>query len=76
MIDGKIGSYQVTQIGPEGALVRRDFDAEEWRYEWTKMRSGGEVLRLTHDGDPCATTDFCFVDFSTPVSIEFVSDVL
>ncbi len=68
----KPGRLQVDQ--PAGKeIIRRDFDAEEWGYEWVK-RNGVEVLRLLHDRDPEATDSFDFVEFSTPVSVSFVFD--
>ncbi len=64
------GLYKVTQMhGKE--IVRRDFDAEEWRYEWISRADKIVILRLLHDHDPDATDTFDFVEFSTPVSIEF-----
>jgi len=66
------GMYIVTQHGTEGSL-RRDFDAEEWSYDWF-TRNGVGFLRMEHDGDPGATDSCDFIEFSMPVSIEFQSE--
>ena len=65
----KPGTIIVTQMhGKE--VLRRDFDAEEWGYTWVKLGEV-EVLRLEHDADPAATAFFDYVEFSTPVVVEF-----
>ncbi len=66
------GFYRVT-TSFRNKLIVRDFDAEEWSYEWLK-RNEVDVLYLLHDGDPDAKNSFDFVEYSTPVSIEFVRE--
>jgi len=64
------GIYRVTQAFGNNP-VARDFDAEEWSYEWAGKNS---LLRLLHDGDTDATDSCDFVEFSAPVSIEFIRE--
>lgn len=57
-------------------VVMRDFDAEEWSYEWRRIMDGQSLLVLCHDNAPWAAEQqtFDFVEFATPVSIEFIQD--
>lgn len=66
------GLYRVTSTAGN-KLVVRDFDAEEWSYGWGRQNDV-PVLRLLHDGDPDAKDSFDFVEYSSPVSIEFVRE--
>lgn len=65
----KPGILKVTQIHAK-EIYGRDFDAEEWSYQWVK-RGEITILRVLHDGDPDATTVFDYVEFSAPVNIEY-----
>ena len=66
------GFYRVTTFSRKKP-VARDFDAEEWSHEWLK-RNEVAVLRLLHDSEPGAKDSFDFVEFSVPISIEFVRE--
>lgn len=66
------GFYRVTRAS-RNKLIVRDFDAEEWSYEWHKQNEI-PILRLLHDGEPGVKDSFDFVEYSTPVSIEFVRE--
>ena len=65
----KAGTIKVQQAQGKH-LIRRDFDAQEWGYEWHKQ-NGVDFVRLLHDADPSATDTYDFVDYSCPVSVEF-----
>ena len=64
-----VGRLRVTHA-LDGLVVYRDFDNEEWSYQWLKT-GDIPILRLNHDLDPDAITSFDYVDFSAPVSVEF-----
>lgn len=70
----KKGAYQVTHKTidmNEAQIQRRDFDAEEWYYFWRNCE-GLQLLRLEEiEGDRVSVG---FVEFSIPVSIEFVPE--
>ncbi len=66
---GKPGLLRVALPGEEF----RDFDAEEWSYEW-RLRGDVTVLLLKHDGAPEASSTFDFVEFPAPVSVEFIRE--
>ena len=70
MIINRTGILKVTQIHSK-EIYRRDFDAQEWSYEWVTINNGIIILRLLHDRDPDATTSYDFMEFSAPVNIEF-----
>ena len=50
----------------------RDFDADEWSYQWVN-RGGTQVLRLQHDRAQTADESCEFVEFSAPVTVEFIA---
>ena len=51
----------------------RDFDASEWSHEWVTRGATG-VLRVLHDNTEDDGETFDFVEFSHPVSIEFIAE--
>ena len=66
------GRFQVEQlVGKE--IIRRDFDAEEWSYNWA-IKNGISVLRLLRDSDPEMPDFFEFVEFSLPIIITYVPE--
>ena len=50
----------------------RDLDASEWSHEWVK-RGGVDVLRVIHDNIDDEADSFEFIEFSSPVQIEFIA---
>ncbi len=69
----KPGRYQVEQLLSK-EVYRRDFDAEEWSYEWVDS-DGVSRLRMLHDNAPIPEDTCEFVEFSLPVNISFVPDL-
>jgi hypothetical protein len=51
----------------------RDFDGSEWSHDWLK-RGGADILRVMHDNADNESDSFEFVEFSTPVMIEFIAE--
>jgi hypothetical protein len=68
----KPGLFRVTQLAGRDEFFR-DFDAEEWSYEWL-TRASVPILRMNHDNDPEATTSFEYVEFSAPVNVAFIPE--
>jgi hypothetical protein len=50
----------------------RDYDAEEWSHQWVNL-GGVQVLRLQHDKARTADESCELVEFSTPVTVEFIA---
>jgi len=50
----------------------RDLDASEWSYEWVR-RGGVDILRVMHDNADDEADSFEFIEFSSPVQIEFIA---
>lgn len=70
------GILRVTQrcggTHDEPKLLVRDFAASEWTPEWIG-RYGISVLRVSHDNVNDFAESFDFVEFSSPVQIEFIA---
>jgi hypothetical protein len=52
-------------------ITLRDFDAEEWVSRWLHY-GNVQVLRLEHIYDPESKSSFDWMEFSTPVSVEYI----
>lgn len=53
-------------------MFMRDLPADEWSYRWAK-RDGVDVLVLLHDNTDDVADSFEFIEFSTPVQVEFIA---
>ena len=70
VIQLKSDSLRLTRLTGE---YIRDFDASEWSHEWVTRGATG-VLRVLHDNTEDDGETFDFVEFSHPVSIEFIAE--
>lgn len=72
----RAGILRVTPMvaGVDSKDVMRDFNAEEWSYKWVPITPYYSTLRVQHDNSDEDSDSFEYIEFSSPVHIEFIPE--